>query len=64
MAIIFKPKTRVKKLQYGGSVPVYADFTPSDATQQVYNPIGLLKKYGSKTKNIKESLDYILYRDK
>ena len=49
MAIIFKPKTRVKKLQYGGSVPVYADFTPSDATQQVYNPIGLLKKYGSNT---------------
>ena len=49
MAIIFKPKTRVKKLQYGGSVPVYADFTPSDASQQVYNPISLLKKYGSDT---------------
>lgn len=30
-------------------MPVYADFTPSDASQQVYNPISLLKKYGSDT---------------
>jgi len=49
MAIIFKPKTRVKKLQYGGSVPVYSDFDYTDAKQQVYNPVSLLKKYGSDT---------------
>ena len=47
MAIIFKPKTRVKKLQYGGSVPVYSDFDYTDAKQAVYNPMSLLKKYGA-----------------